>query len=252
NGFEPPGHFYLSVAVDPAARGQGIGGRLYAALTAAARHMAAARLVARVRDDEPDSLAFAQRRGFALHHHLFTSVLDLQAFDERPFAHLPAAVAAAGMRLTTLAAEGDTPAARRQLYDLNHTTHLDNPAADGTFPDFDSFNEMFNTASWFRPEAQFLAFDGDRAVGLAAVGYFAHTNSLYHFMTGVDRAYRGRQIAAALKLRTIQYGRALGADYMRTDNDSRNAAMLAINRRFGYRPRGGSYWLHKEPVDETV
>jgi len=37
----------------------------------------------------------------------------------------------------------------------------------------------------------------------------------------------------------------IGAAYLRTHNDSRNAPMLAVNQRYGYRPRPGQIWVAK-------
>jgi predicted GNAT superfamily acetyltransferase len=93
---------------------------------------------------------------------------------------------------------------------------------------------------------QILALDGDRFVGLAAVGYFAETNSMYNLMTGVDEAYRGRKLAQALKLRSIRYAQSCGADFIRTNNDSENGPMLAINRKLGYQPQPGLYRLKND------
>lgn len=59
--------------------------------------------------------------------------------------------------------------------------------------------------------------------------------------TGVDREYRGRGIALALKLLTIRRSRALGATYLRTNNDSENAPILHINRKLGFQPIPGYY-----------
>jgi GNAT superfamily N-acetyltransferase len=98
------------------------------------------------------------------------------------------------------------------------------------FPDFATLNALFDTVSWFHAEGQILALDGERYVGLAALGYFTHTNAMYNMMTGVDKTYRGRKIAQALKLLALQYVQSSGAAYIRTHNNSLNAPMLAINR----------------------
>jgi predicted GNAT superfamily acetyltransferase len=103
---------------------------------------------------------------------------------------------------------------------------------------------IFDTSSWFRPAGQILAADGDQFVGLSAVGYFEQSNSCYNLMTGVLASHRGRKIAQALKLRSIQFAKAIGAAYIRTNNDSENAAMLAINRKLGYVPKPGIYRLY--------
>ena len=76
---------------------------------------------------------------------------------------------------------------------------------------------------------------------MAAVGYFAATNSMYNMVTGVDRAHRGRGVALAIKLLAIRCARRYGAVYIRTHNDSENAPMLAINRKLGYQPQPGLY-----------
>jgi RimJ/RimL family protein N-acetyltransferase len=56
--------------------------------------------------------------------------------------------------------------------------------------------------------------------------------------TGTLRAYRGRGLALAVKLASIRWAREHGITSMSTHNDETNAAMLAINRRLGYRPAG--------------
>ena len=66
---------------------------------------------------------------------------------------------------------------------------------------------------------------------------------MYNLMTGVAPAYRGRQIAQILKLNAIQFAKEFGADYIRNHKDSKNAAMLAINRKLGYQPHPGEYRL---------
>src|SRR5439155_22098517 len=92
----------------------------------------------------------------------------------------------------------------------------------------------------FLAAGQILALDGDRMVGLAAIGQAADKpDAAFNAFTGVDPAYRGRGIATALKLLGVRHARRLGARYVWTDNDSTNAPMLAINRKLGYRPRPG-------------
>ena len=44
----------------------------------------------------------------------------------------------------------------------------------------------------------------------------------------------------------IRCAKAFGAATIRTNNDSENAPMLAINRKLGYKPLPGKYLLHKQ------
>jgi len=53
------------------------------------------------------------------------------------------------------------------------------------------------------------------------------------------REYRGRGLAQALKLQTVLLGKRAGLRYIRTNNDSKNTPMLAVNRKLGYRPSPG-------------
>jgi RimJ/RimL family protein N-acetyltransferase len=57
-------------------------------------------------------------------------------------------------------------------------------------------------------------------------------------MTGTLAAYRGRGLARAVKLASIAWAREHGVRALVTQNDERNAPMLALNRRLGYVPVG--------------
>jgi RimJ/RimL family protein N-acetyltransferase len=107
----------------------------------------------------------------------------------------------------------------------------------------EEFSSFLFTASWFRPQGQILAAEGDKIIGLAAVGYFAESNSMENLITGVLPAYRGRKIGHALKVVALRYASAAGADSIRTHNDSQNEPMLAINRKLGYKSQVGELRL---------
>ena len=85
------------------------------------------------------------------------------------------------------------------------------------------------------PEAQFLALDGDRYVGISALYRpLAQPGVISQGLTGVLREYRGRGIAMALKLQTVRYAREGGYREIRTWNDARNRPMLRINEALGF------------------
>lgn len=237
------GRFYVWVIVDPAWRGQNIGARLYDDGLRFALESGATFLDSETRDDCPAGLAFARARGFTVDRHIFESVINLADFDENRFAGVVESVQATGIRFFSLADAGDTVEMRCKLWHVNYQTHLDDPASAGTFPSFDEMMDIWAAAEWFVPEGQILAADGDEVIGLAAVGYFAASNSMFNLMTGVMPGYRGRKIAQALKLLSIRFAKTYGAGEIRTTNDSANAAMLAINRKLGYQPQPGIFRL---------
>ncbi len=243
-----PGAFWLWIIADPVMRGQGIGTLLYERTKQFLLEQGAMTVESEVRDSCPQGLDFATRRGFTLHKHTFESILDLHKFDETSFAGTIEAAEANGIRFFTLADLGNTPAAQQKLYEINRRFANDNPGNDGddTFAPFEEFGQYIFGASWFKADGQIFAAMGDEWVGMAAIGYFEQQNSAYNMFTGVDREYRGHHLGLALKLLAIRCARRYGAAYIRTNNDSENAPMLAINRKLGYQPEPGIYKMRRE------
>ncbi len=241
----PPGEFYLWVMSHPERRGAGIGRALYADLMAHAERHPITALTSETNDNDPDSLVWAARRGFAVTRHLFASSLMVNTFDESPFAGVVERAESAGIRFATMADFPNTEPYQRRLYELNRETGLEIPNNDMVFPSFEAFKGNVFDSHWYQPEGQWMAVRGEEWVGMSAIRYIPENYSMYNNMTGVRRAYRGQGIALALKLLTIRYARHLGATVIRTHNDSANAPMLAINRKLGYVPEPGTYKLKR-------
>ncbi len=235
-------HFTVWVIVASDYQGQGIGSALWDTLVKDLRERGATRLKSDVFDNDPQSLAFAGHRGFTIDQHFFNYELDLTTFDETPFLPAIAALEAQGIRFCALADFPDTPETHRKLYDLNTSYVLDNPEqrAPWTFP---GFEEFVIQAPWFRREGQLLAVDGEQWIGMAPVSLSPETHSAHNLHTGVLPAYRGRKIATSLKVLAARYARRNGALNLLTDSNLRNAPILAINRKMGYKPQPGTYTL---------
>lgn len=238
-----PGHFWFKVIVAPEFRKQGLGSQMYDDAIQVAREHDATHLESSVRDHDPDSLHFAEKRGFKIEHHSFESTLDLITFDEHRFDDLLARVHADGFCFFSLAEAGVTEENKHKLYEVNRASALDNPGNNGIFPDFYAFSKNVFDASWFRADTQILASHADRYVGIAAIGIYPEDNYASNAFTGVLREYRSRGLAQALKLQTILLAKKAGVRYVRTNNDSQNAPMLAVNRKLGYKPEPGYYHL---------
>ena len=238
-----PGRFFVNVIVAPEARGEGLGAQMYRDALGIACERGATHLESSVRETDLISLKFAERRGFKIEYHAFESTLDLTDFDEHRFDDLMARVEAEGFRFFSLAEAGVTDENKRKLYEVNRAAGLDNPGNDRTFPDFYAFSKNVFEASWFRADTQILASHGDQWVGLSAIGMYPSDKHAYNAFTGILREYRGRGLAQALKLQTLLLAKKEGMRYIRTHNDSKNAPMLAINRKLGYQPEPGIYRL---------
>ncbi len=219
--WQSPGRFWIEVVVDPAWSKQGVGSLLYIDALDFARSQGATTLEAEVRDQLPESLHFAQQRGFRIDRHICESTLALATFDEAHFARIIGQVESNGIHFVSLADLGDSPEARHKLYEINRRYAFDIPGREKTFTPFEEFSQQVFEASWYRADAEIVAVDGETWVGLSAAGYFSATNSMYNMMTGVEPAYRNRHIALALKLLIIGRARAYGAAYIRTNNDFR-------------------------------
>ncbi len=243
--WDPEGQFYAWAGVAPAWRGRGIGAALYSDMYEFLKHHSAGTVTSEVRDDCAVSQTFASRRGFEHDRHLFQSSLDLEHFDDSPFAQTIEDNAASGIRIHSPADFGDTPAARRKLYEVNAITDRDVPGWTGPGLSFEEFNEWVYESGWYRPDGQLLAADGDRWVGICAVRLYPEARQAFNVHTGVIRSYRRRRIALALKLAATRYARSQGARSISTHNDSTNGPMLALNRKLGYVPEPGRYTLRK-------
>jgi len=89
-----------------------------------------------------------------------------------------------------------------------------------------------------------LAYDGDEPAGLALLLPLADDEYL-NALTGVLPAYRGRGLARALKVVSGEAAREAGRRYLVTNNNARNAPMLAVNDALGFERESGILHLRR-------
>lgn len=232
-----PENYQLEVVVRPAARRRGIGLALYRDALAVLRARKAHWVRDGVKESMAPSVAFARKVGAVELKRDWESRLDVTSFDAAPFAEAPARAMSAGVRIATLADEMTRdPEAVRKAHELHQVARLDVPGLDPATPSpYERFEEDVLRRPWSLPEAYFLAIRGGRYIGESSLAKEGSDPTLIHQnLTAVLRAERGKGIAMALKLRTIDYARAQGYRTIRTWNDSLNAPMLAINVALGF------------------
>lgn len=241
----PPGQATVWIATHPQHRQRGIATTLYRDTCAFLQTHQIHELRTRIEDDDHASFAFARRRGFTVDRHLFRSTLNLQTFDSTPFQSAVQHAQAHNIIFATLAELGDTPQNRRQVYELNKVTAADIPGR-GPFFSFEEYQQSRFEHPSYRAAGVFLAIYDQQWVGLKQVSIHSKEGCAFDEMTGILREYRGQQIAQALKVYAISYAQSQQLPILRTFNDSANLPMLAINRKLGYHPEAGVYFMSAE------
>lgn len=239
---QPADLFNLELVVDPAYRQQGVGTQLITTALEYAHTHGMGRLITEISDSSPAAQAFAEKWGFKFSHHVFDSTLDLSTFDLSRFEGVVPHAESQGIRFFTLAEVGKTEDVLRRLYDVNRMAVLDEPGSTGGFPIYENWLRIVINSGWYRAEGQYIAAHGETYVGLAGVHHEeGMPEAMFNGLTGVHPAYRGLGIATALKVLTVRHALKHGARVITTNNDERNAPMLAINRKLGYQPLAGHY-----------
>jgi len=127
------------------------------------------------------------------------------------------------------------PGCLHQVYALDMELGADVPNPEPFTPvEFTTWRHHTVDAPWFIPDAYFLAVVGGQYAGVSTLWKPQTGDWLQQGLTGVRRAFRGRGIATALKVRTVEYARARQYRQIKTENEIHNATMIAINDRFGF------------------
>jgi len=232
-----PQRLWLWAAVRPAFQGRGIGTALYEHAMAQLSELGARWLHTSTREMMPDTLRYLRTRGFVEVLRSWESHLDVQGFDPTPFAAYAPRMEQEGIRFTTVAEERGTRGDwLERIFELHTTLMADVPSTTPyTVPSMDTFVRHAVENPEALLDGYFIAVQGDRYVGESALfASQAQPGSLYQGLTAVRRDYRGRGIAMALKLQTIDYAKLHGYRLIKTWNATVNEGMLAINDRLGF------------------
>jgi mycothiol synthase len=161
----------------------------------------------------------------------FESTLDLTNFNLVPW---QAQLKVPGIEFASWQ-QLDSADFQRQVYDFWQIVRHDVPRTEpAPAISFEFFLENIYHDQEFSLPTSFVALAVGEIVGFSATFRAGRAGWLDQWLTASSREYRGRGIALALKLRQIEAAKALGFATVRTDNDTRNAAMLAINEKLGF------------------
>jgi len=224
------GRIYVGVRVLPEARGRGLGSALLSPVMDHARSLEPDWLSTMVSGSEPDSVAWAERRGFEEYGRQVELVLELRGDEERP-APLD------GIRIVEL-----TEDLHGSAYELTREAWADLPTEVEVDPP--------SYETWLEEEVPgpvaFLVLDDDEVVGFAAL-MERGPGRLEHGLTATRRSHRRRGIATALKRTEIAWAAEHGYRELITFTQDRNEGMQAINLALGFEPQPPWISMRRRP-----
>jgi GNAT superfamily N-acetyltransferase len=236
-----PKHGFLLLTVLEDGRRRGLGSALYATVSEWMRERGLEEVHASVMEDDEESLAYAERRGFREIERYPRLILELSAIEE------PVVQAPPGVEILTWA---DHPDLARGMYEVAVEGYADVPGGDTEeMEPFEDWLAHDMQASGDKPEYTFVAVAGGEVVGYAK--YFiteARPTVAFHDMTAVRRSWRGRGVARALKQAQIGWAKRAGYEVAETANEERNEPIRRLNADLGYRLAPGRIVLEGPPA----
>jgi len=234
-----PGKYRLGIQVVPEYRRMGFGTRAYDWVWEQIkdRDPKPTLLATYAREDDADSMRFAEKRGFRVAQRNQFSMLDVKSFDPKPFEDVLARVDASEVDVRSFAElmkEDDQ--ALHKAYEAGWEFLQDVPFPEPIqkMPFAQYMSEV--EGPWGMPESWFIAVDQGRYVGMSQLWRIpAQPRRLQTGLTGVSRSHRRRGLATALKVRAISGAREAGFVSIRTDNEENNP-MYDLNVKLGFKP----------------
>lgn len=232
-----PTIYAVDLRVDPLYLHRGIGTGLFAWMHSQLLLRGATRLLAWIDAEGTQVQRFATRSGFRetgqVVQEYYLTVADA---DTHCVAELEALLQTEGLRILSLSELG-----RTGLLFLRSLQRLWAEAGDET-ADSDQFHSSFETwqrqvlqAPGLSPETHWVALEGEHPIGMTFLNRLSD-DAFENDYTAVASTHRGQGVATALKLHAIAWAQQQEVRAFYTSSEIGNTAMIAVNKRLGYRP----------------
>ena len=233
------GYGMARIYVQSAYRRRGLGTALFERAAEMVREAGRPGVMVLVPDEDPDGVVAANARGLSEHGHQIESVLALDSIDDAEADRELFRAGSNGFALRTL-----DDAATEQDWQRAYTAFLtgmvsapNSRGGGGQMP-----YAVFRTFI-AEPWQILLAYHQDEVVGLTSLSVRRDVpGRLNTVITAVGPSSRGRGLSLALKLEHARRARRAGWREIVTQNMDGNEAILAVNRKMGFRPVGGAYF----------
>jgi len=163
----------------------------------------------------------------------FEYILPVQEFDPSKFQVYNSRMAEQGIEISTLEDEANDPECYTKLYALALELDKDIPDVDIAAMGFEKYKKMIQEYPKILPKGFFIAKKGEEYIGLCMI--VKEDDCLHQSMTATRKDYRGKGIAMAMKLRTIEFAKEYGADTIKTKNDPYNIGIIKVNEKLGFK-----------------
>ncbi len=245
-----PGSYRVYVAVDPDARRQGLGTRLYDhCMTQLHQHHDDVHfLFSATREHYEDGVRFLEKRGYQLKMREPLSQLQVAGFDPAPYLSKATQIRSQGFEIKTLAElQAECPDWAQRYYALDTEAMIDVPSVDPFVPPpFEHFEQRHLQDPEFDPNMVWIAVKEGEWLGLTSLWITEGDRDKAHTgLTGVLRPARRRGVATALKLCAIAHARERNVKVVQTDNEENNP-MFQINLALGFKAIPASLIYRKE------
>jgi GNAT superfamily N-acetyltransferase len=240
----PRGSFPTEVLVWPEHQRRGIAKMLLAQLEPHARAGGARCMTGLVHERNPGSLEAVGRLGYAPQTKYYQSFIDATTFEPERFDR-----EVSGYIICALSDLPEGEETDRAYYEAFDEADHETPFMDYFgWLSFDEYRRKVMDPRWFDRKGAFVAIHEGKIVGMSTVnkGSGEFNGQMYVDFTGVLRGHRGRGLATALKVHALAYAKSLGATMVRTENNTDNPAMRAVNKKLGFDERPGMWLVVKE------
>ena len=248
-----PGIFRISLFVNKDNSGHGLGRYLLNGAERFIRQHGGQYAMTSVEESAKRCIDFAAKAGYAPVQHLFESRLDLQGFDASPYQMAQSLLEDAGYRFPNFESLGTTDENWKKLHELDTVSDRDTPGSEfWSLGTVDEYRAQHSPSLGFSANGVHLAVINGQWVGMNSMKASQKSGEYQTVYTGVLREHRGKGIAQTLKVLGIQYAIACGAQSVVTNNDDRNAPMLAINKKLGFVQEEGFFVVRKQITAPAV
>lgn len=245
----PRGAYQGEVIVLPEHHRRGIGRDVVARLEGFASDGGAKCVLFLVHERFPGSMEAAKRFGYAPRTLYYQSFIDPQCFDRNRFASLESKVLEKGYEIRSLAELPQGEGLDKAYFEAVHASDADTPFMDYFgWPEYEDYKRMVMNVQWFDRNGVFVGLKDGEIVGVSTVnkGSGDFNGEMFIDYTGVVREHRGNGLATAMKVRALEYAKAIGGTMVRTENNTENPVMRAVNKKLGFEERPGMWMVVKE------